>query len=86
MVFEDEAKKSFYKLDRDIQKRIVTYFEKNVLCLPDPLIIAKLLAGDLAGLWGYRIGDYRVIVTIDQGRFVIVGLAIGHRKDVYSHH
>ena len=31
-----------------------------------------------------RVGDYRVIYTIDDGRLVVVVVGLGHRRDVYS--
>jgi mRNA interferase RelE/StbE len=84
LIFEDDLKKDFYRLDRAVQHRIITYFEKNILPLPDPLILAKPLSGELAGLWRYRVGDYRIIVTLDHGRLVIVGLAMVHRREIYT--
>ena len=40
--------------------------------------------GGLAGLWRYRIGDYRLIAEISDGTVTIVVLEIGHRRDVYE--
>jgi mRNA interferase RelE/StbE len=33
--------------------------------------------------WRVRVGDYRIIYTIDDGRLVVVVVTLGHRKDVY---
>lgn len=33
--------------------------------------------------WRVRVGDYRVIYTIEDDRLVVVVIAIGHRRDVY---
>jgi mRNA interferase RelE/StbE len=40
----------------------------------------------LRGRPGYRlrVGDYRIIYTIDDGVLLIVVIAIGHRRDVYE--
>lgn len=40
----------------------------------------------LRGRDGYRvrIGDYRIIYTIEDDALVIVVIALGHRSDVYS--
>ncbi|MCK5784241.1 MAG: type II toxin-antitoxin system RelE/ParE family toxin, partial [Desulfobacterales bacterium] len=40
--------------------------------------------GDHAGLWRYRIGDYRVLCEIQDENIVVLVLAIGHRRDVYK--
>jgi mRNA interferase RelE/StbE len=33
--------------------------------------------------WRVRVGDYRVIYTIEDDRLVVVVVALGHRRDVY---
>ena len=33
--------------------------------------------------WRIRVGDYRVIYEIDDGRQVVTVLHVGHRRDVY---
>ena len=40
----------------------------------------------LQGREGYRlrVGDYRIIYTIDNGNLLIVVVTIGHRRDVYQ--
>ena len=37
----------------------------------------------LANLWRYRIGDYRVIVDIQGEELVIYVVKVGHRKNIY---
>lgn len=44
----------------------------------------KPLAGPYKGLWKYRLGDYRIIYSIEQARLVVFVLRIRHRKDVYD--
>ncbi len=31
-----------------------------------------------------RVGDYRIIYTIDDGRLVVIVLEVGHRKHIYE--
>ena len=40
----------------------------------------------LRGREGYRlrVGDYRIIYTIDDGVLLVVVVTIGHRRDVYQ--
>lgn len=33
--------------------------------------------------WRVRVGDYRVIYTIEDDRLIVVVITIGHRRDVY---
>ena len=40
----------------------------------------------LTGHPGYlrvRVGDYRIAYTVDDGRLLVLVLAVGHRRDVY---
>jgi mRNA interferase RelE/StbE len=34
--------------------------------------------------WRIRVGDYRIIYTIQDDRLLVVVIRIGHRRDVYS--
>jgi len=37
----------------------------------------------LAGLWRYRVGDYRLICRIIDERCVVLALSIDHQSTVY---
>lgn len=41
------------------------------------------MTGGYAGHWRYRIGEYRVIARLEDGRMVIVVVALGHRREIY---
>ena len=88
LAFHHRAEKQIRQLPSATQKRMIDFFEQRVLDLPDPLILARPLHGDMAGLWRFRIGDYRVIVTMDRRKMIILALEIGHRKEIYTslHH
>ncbi len=63
-------------------KRIVDYLA-DVEAATDPRSRGKGLTGPLAGLWRYRVGDWRVVVDIHDDRMIIVALDIDHRSQVY---
>ena len=63
-------------------KRIVTYL-REIEHLDDPKQRGKELTGNLAGLWRYRVGDYRVICDIANERVTVYVLRVGHRKQIY---
>ncbi|MFB2919019.1 type II toxin-antitoxin system RelE family toxin [Aerosakkonema funiforme] len=44
----------------------------------------KALKGDLAGLYRYRIGDYRVIYSIEDEVVRVFVVAIAHRSEAYE--
>lgn len=76
------ARKALGKLDRQIANRIVAMLE-DVSALEDPRVRGHALTGKLSGLWRYRVGDWRVIARIEDGRLVIVVIAMGNRREVY---
>jgi mRNA interferase RelE/StbE len=43
---------------------------------------ARQLAGS-DGLWRVRVGDYRVIYSIEDGRLVVIVVRVGQRREVY---
>lgn len=80
--YEAAARKALRKLPRDVGLRIVTTLGK-VADAENPRDRGKAMAGEWAGHWRYRVGDYRVIARIEDGRMVIVVIAVGHRREVY---
>lgn len=77
------AEKSLAKLDRTAAKRITTFLRERVAGADDPRSSGKALAGQLAGLWRYRVGDYRLICEIEDGKLLILVVTVGHRSDIY---
>ncbi|MBQ2455176.1 MAG: type II toxin-antitoxin system RelE/ParE family toxin [Firmicutes bacterium] len=76
--------REFKKLDRYTQKLLRAWIEKNLVDCADPRIHGKALTADLAGLWRYRIGDYRLICRIEDEILVILALSVGHRREIYK--
>ena len=73
--------KQLKKSDSYTQKLITSYLQTNVL--EDPIRHGKALVGNRVGQWGYRIGNYRVIVKIVDNELVVATLEVGHRRDIY---
>ena len=81
--FQPRAKKQFARLDKAVQRRITRFFEE-VEELADPRSRGKMLTGNWAGYWSYRIGDYRAICDIVDDKITIYVMEVGHRRDVYD--
>ncbi len=82
--FGSAALKELKKLDRQAQKNILAYLDERVTARDDPRDFGKALKGDLAGLWRYRIGDYRLICELRNQEWLILVVTVGHRKNVYD--
>ena len=76
--------KEFKKLDRYTQRMIKGWIDKNLVDTDDPRWHGKGLTANRSGQWRYRIGDYRLLCQIDDGKLVILALSIGHRREVYE--
>ena len=77
-----KAKNELSILDKPVQKRIKKYLDE-VEKLENPRSRGKALSANLAGLWRYRVGDYRIICRIQDDELIVCVVDVGHRKDVY---
>ncbi len=76
--------KEFKKLDTYTKKIIKAWIEKNLVNCDNPRQHGKPLTANHSGQWRYRIGDYRIICVIEDDRFIITALTIGHRREIYN--
>jgi mRNA interferase RelE/StbE len=76
--------KELKKLGHEVQREILTYLDERVAGEADPRRFGKGLKADLAGLWRYRVGDYRVLCQIKDKELLVLVVAVGHRKDIYA--
>jgi len=69
----------FEKLDGQVRKRIIETLEGII---DDPFVAAKRLSG--TNLYSLRVGDYRVIMSVERGRMLILVIDLGHRSKIYK--
>lgn len=81
--YTETALRQLRKLDRQVARRLVDYLD-DVAALDDPRNRGKSLTGDRAGVWRYRVGDYRVLCQILDAELVILALEVGHRGSIYD--
>ena len=77
------AERQLERIDRTWQRRILDYLDDQVAVLDDPRQRGKSLASPLAGLWRYRVGDYRIVCEIVDAEQLIRVIKIGHRRSIY---
>ena len=81
---DDKAKKELAGLDKMQAKRITAFLRERVAVLDDPRSIGEALKGSkLGAFWKYRVGDYRIIASIEDSALRILVVRIGNRKEVY---
>ena len=82
--FDPAAQRELGKLDPQTARRILAFLDNRVAKLDDPRSIGKALKGsELGDFWRYRVGDYRIIASIEDGVLRILVMRIGNRKQVY---
>lgn len=60
------------------------FFFERIAPLDDPRSIGEALKGsELGELWKYRVGDYRIIASIEDKLVRILVVRIGNRREVY---
>jgi len=79
ILFSDKAYKQLKKFEKDVQERIISVLER-VRIKPEHYL-TKLI--DDPG-YKLRVGDYRIIVDIDNSKLTILVLKIGHRRNIYK--
>ena len=79
----ERFKREFRKLDRYTQKILRAWIDKNLVDCEDPGAFGKGLTANRSGQWRYRIGDYRLICSLEDDKLVILALSVGHRSEIY---
>ena len=79
LVYTCRADKDIQRLDKLIKSRVgkalIRYKE-------DPFQYAERLTDSTLGTYRFRVGDYRIIIDIEDTNIVI--LRVGHRKEIYK--
>ena len=82
---DPKADKELDKLDSQAARRILAFLQGRLAHLDDPRSIGEALRGSALGtFWKYRVGDYRIIVSIEDEAIRILVVRLGHRKDIYK--
>ena len=79
LIYSDTSLKQLRKLEKDIKNRIISSLER-IRIHPHPHV--KKLVGN--PYFRLRVGDYRVILDIQNDKLIILVIEVGHRKDIYK--
>ena len=81
--FDRAAVRELRKLGADAEARVLRYLRERISGSEDPRRLGHALTGDRRALWRYRVGDYRIVAAIEDDRFIVLVVAVGHRREVY---
>lgn len=79
IILSDSAKKELSKLSQEIRNRIGNVLERIRI---RPHYFVKRLVG--SKYFRLRVGDYRIVIDIQQDKLIILVIEIGHRKNIYK--
>ena len=81
---DSAAERDLDKLDPQMARRILAFLHGRIAPLDDPRSIGEALKGSkLGAFWKYRVGDYRIISSIEDGALRVLVVRIGNRREVY---
>jgi mRNA interferase RelE/StbE len=78
-----EAEKAYRKANTTLAKKLARCLERleeNPRNHPN----VKALKGDYSGYYRYRVGDYRVVYSVDDQARIVNIIVIAHRSRVYE--
>lgn len=81
--FDRAAVRDLRKLGSEAERLILRYLRERISGSHDPRRFGHALTGDRRGLWRYRVGDCRIVASIEDNHFVVLVVTIGHRREVY---
>lgn len=78
------ASRQIDQFDGPIRSRLLKFLRERLMLLDDPRSIGEALQGDALGaFWKYRVGDYRLIATIEDRILTITVVRVAHRREAY---
>ena len=80
IVIEKPAERFIMKLPRAEKERVL----RAIHGLPDNGDIKRLRGQKSRGLLRLRVGDYRVIYSVDHGRLTVLVVDAGNRGQIYN--
>ena len=79
LIFSKPAIKQLNKLEKEIKERV---WEKLQVCKENPFRFLEHLE-QIKG-FKLRVGDYRLIIDVNNNKKIIEVLKLGHRKNIYE--
>ena len=80
IIIEKLAEKFIVKLSKPEKERVL----KAIYKLPEGNDIKQMRGKKSKGMYRLRVGDYRIIYTVDNGRLIVCIVDAGNRGDIYK--
>lgn len=80
VVFSPRAKQALKRLDRAQAKRL---FDAATLLGINPYPPKSKALSGFESLRRVRVGDYRIVYAVDDGKLIVLVVNLGHRREIY---
>jgi mRNA interferase RelE/StbE len=81
---DPSSERELGKVDPQHAKRILRFLFERLSHLDDPRSIGEALKGSrFDSLWKYRVGEFRIICSIEDNVSQVLVIKVGNRKEVY---
>ena len=81
---DSAAERDLDKLDPQMARRILAFLHGRIAPLDNPRSVGEALKGSKLGdFWKYRVGDCRIIASIEDGALRVLVVKVGNRREVY---
>lgn len=81
--FTKDVQKQLRKMDKHQSVLLTRWLYQHIDGTDNPRKHGKALKGNRKDQWRYRVGNYRIIVEIQDNRMIVLALQVGHRKNIY---
>ena len=81
--WEKRAVKDMARLGHADRERVARFIRDRIGARDDPREIGEALSGPLSGYWKYRVGDIRIITSLDDQEVTIYVVRVGARREIY---
>lgn len=78
--FDEPVLKQLRRLDKPVRARISRAVRELAA---DPRPPGSIPLKGPREVWRVRVGDYRIVYAIDDGRLVVLVVSVAHRREVY---
>jgi len=82
ITYKKSVTKDLKGISKDVQYILRRAIEEKLMA--DPIRYGLPLRRNLKGLMKLRVGDYRIIYSVEKKAVVVHVVKIGHRKEVYE--
>ena len=86
--FDAGALRDVHALDKQVARRITRFLRERLAQMDNPRGLGAPLRNPTSGpgavpLWRYRVGDWRIVVRIEDEILRVLVLRVAHRREVY---